>query len=275
MKIHLIIASAAAIIPFAAGLAFAAGDSPAPQKNKILNVGHRGASGYAPENTMSAFKLAKEMGADMVELDVYRTKDGVLVVMHDADVKRTTDGEGKIEEMMLEQVKKLDAGSRYNPKFAGEKIPALDEVLEWAVAADIQVNIEIKGAGCEELVLAAIEKYKMRDKIIVSSFHHDYIKKIEEADPGIKTGALVKDIEDIDAIIAASGKPDAVNPRYNMVTKQIVDEAHKRGLAVNVYTVNDPLAMRQMISAGVDSIITNYPDRLGSLINKKKKAGQK
>lgn len=235
----------------------------------VLVVGHRGASGYAPENTMASFKLAHEMGADMVELDVYVSVDGTLVVMHDDTVDRTTDGTGRIEDMTLEQIQKLDAGAKFDEKFKGERVPTLEEVLSWA-ADKIEVNIEIKGAGCEPGVVELVRKYKMTDKVLVSSFHHEYLVKIKELAPEIKTGALIDDIKDINAIVDEC-HPDAINPRYTQLGKKQVREAHDLGLKVNVYTVNDAVTMRMMISTGVDSIITNYPDVLIGIVDKKKK----
>jgi glycerophosphoryl diester phosphodiesterase len=233
--------------------------SPLPGRS-IMVVGHRGASGYAPENTMAAFRIAHEQTADMVELDVYMSADGHVVIMHDKEVDRTTDGEGNIESMTLEQIRLLDAGSWMKPEFAGERVPTLDEVLEWA-RPRILVNIEIKGAGCEEKIVELVKKHGMIDKVIVSSFHHEYLAKIKDLEPAIKTGALFGDPMDIEKIVE-SCHPDAINPKYTLVTADMVKQAHALGLQVNVYTVNDPLSMKQMIKYKVDSIITNFPDML-------------
>jgi glycerophosphoryl diester phosphodiesterase len=255
---------AASILVCAACCAFAA-----PSGRAVMVVGHRGASAYAPENTMTSFRLAYEMGADMIELDVHRTTDGALVVMHDDDVKRVTGATGKISEMTLEQVRALDAGERFNKKFKGEKVPTLDEVLAWA-ADKIMVNIEIKAPGCEEKVVELVKKYKMVDKVIVSSFDHSIVAKIKELEPAVKTGALVDDIKDIGAVIKEC-HPDAINPRYTALTKKQIADAHALGLQVNTYTPNDGVSMRQLISYGVDGIITNYPDMLIKLLKGRKK----
>ena len=240
-----------------------------PSGRKVLVVGHRGASGYAPENTMAAFKLAHEMGADMFELDVYMSADGQVVVMHDDDIKRTTNGEGPVEEKTAAELAALDAGSWYKEKFTGEPVPTLEQVLAWA-KDKILVNIEIKGAGCEQPVVDLVKKYEMVDQVIVSSFHHDYLAKIKELEPAIETGALFGKERDLKEIIEEC-HPDAVNPKYILATKAFVKEAHALGLEVNVYTVNDQLSMKQMLQAGVDSIITNYPDTLIKMVDKKKK----
>ena len=245
-----------------------------PSGRKVMVVAHRGASGYAPENTMAAFRLAHEMGADMLELDVWRSADGYIVVMHDDTVDRTTNGAGRIEEMTLQQIKKLDAGSKLRQEFANEPVPTLEEVLAWA-GDKILVNIEIKGPGCEEKIVELLKKHKMTGKVIVTSFHHEYVAKIKELEPAIETGALVSEIEDLKAVIE-NCRPNAIVPKYTKVTKNQVAEAHKIGLRMIVYTVNDTASMRQMIQYGVDGIITNYPDMLIKLMNKmNKKTGGK
>jgi len=240
-----------------------------PVGRSVMVVGHRGASGYAPENTMAAFRMAHAQSADMIELDVYMSADGHLVVIHDKDVDRTTDGQGSIETMTVEQIKQLDAGAWLKQEFAGERVPTLDEVLEWAKHR-IMVNIEIKGAGCEEQIVELVKKHEMTDKVIVSSFHHEYLAKIKKLDPAIATGALFGDPMDLNEIIEAC-HPDAINPKYTLVTKEMVTQAHALGLQVNVYTVNDPLSMKQMIKFKVDSIITNFPDMLIKQTHKNKK----
>jgi glycerophosphoryl diester phosphodiesterase len=240
-------------------------------KYTVRVIGHRGASGYAPENTMVSYKKAFEMGAEMVELDIYKSADGVLTIMHDSNAKRTTGVDLEIEKTTYAEIAKLDAGSSFGKEFAGEQVPTLEQVLAWA-AGKIQVNIEIKGDGCEEGVVSLINKYEMKNSVIVSSFNHAYLKKIKELDPDIQTGALVGDIagkEDLDKIIEEC-HPDAVNPRFTGVDKKIVKAAHDRGLQVNVYTVNDPISMRMLIKAGVDGIITNFPDVLLKLVQKTK-----
>ncbi len=253
----------------------AAGALPAPEyKTRI--IAHRGASAYAPENTMASFEKARELGADMIELDIHRTLDGHIVVIHDPDTDRTTGVVNKIRFMKLSDIRKLDAGSWMSEKFKDERIPTLYEVLKWA-KDKIQVNIEIKSDGCEKKVVKMVEKLDMTDQVIVSSFHHEYLLKIKELNPEIHTGALVGDINskaDLDKIIEAC-RPDAVNPRYIAVTRTIVKAAHKRGLAVNVYTVDDPVTMKRLIKYGVDGIITNYPDVLDGILKKYAEKQQK
>lgn len=253
----------------------AAAALPAPE-HQTRNIAHRGASGYAPENTMAAFEKAVELGAEMTELDVHRSLDGHIVVIHDSDTNRTTGVVNRIQFMTIEEIRRLDAGSWMSEKFEGEPVPLLYDVLEWA-RDRIQVNVEIKSAGCEKKVAGMIEKLEMIDRVIVTSFHHEYIAKIKELNPDIRTGALVRDIESEDQLddIIEECNPDAINPRYLALTEPLVDAAHERGLAVNVYTVNDPVTMKRLIGYGVDGIITNYPDLLEDILRSKAEKQQK
>jgi len=274
MKIKSIVISALIVTALTCSTVFAA-QLPTP-KNTVRVIAHRGASGYAPENTMAAFRKALEMGAEMIEFDVHRTSDGKFVIMHDGETDRTTGVKGKIAEMTLEQIEQLDAGSWFSKDFTGEKVPTLSQVLEWA-KGKIQVNIEIKSEGCEEEVVRLINKLDTKNETIVTSFHHEFLKKIKELDPEIITGALIGDVKDekqLDDIIAACA-PNALNPRYINISKSNVKWAHTKGLAVNIYTVNDTISMQRLIKFGADGIITNYPDVLLTTIEKIKNAPSK
>jgi glycerophosphoryl diester phosphodiesterase len=247
-----------------------------PPKGPVRVIGHRGASGYAPENTMASFKKAYEMGADMIEFDVHRTKDGEFVISHDGTTDRTTGTKMVIADTTYDELSKLDAGSSFSKDFAGEKMPTLKEVLEWA-KGKIQINIEIKSPGCEKATVDLINKFQMKDSAIVTSFDHTIIKKIKELDPEIQTGALTGDIKNVKMIddIVALCHPNAINPNYLYVNKKIVKAAHEKGLAVNVYTVNDAVSMQRLIKAGVDGIISNFPDVLKDVVEKTKKSDVK
>lgn len=253
-------------------VAFAADEKSKTDKKKksILVIAHRGASGHAPENTIAAFKKAVELGADMYELDCLLSKDGEIIVMHDDTVDRTTSGSGKVSDLTLEEIKKLDAGSWFGEEFAGEPVPTLSEALEFS-KGKILVNIEIKEPGFEQQTVELVENLDMVNDVIITSFHHDVIVKIKEFNPKIKTGALVKDItpKEIEEKILELNT-DALNTRYIMVNKSLVRTAHKHGLKINPYTINDAFAMKMHISHGVDGIITNYPDVLLKLLGREK-----
>lgn len=228
------------------------------QEKKIFVQAHRGASAYAPENTMASFKMALEMKADYLELDVHLTKDGHLLIMHDETVDRTTDGKGAIKNMTLAEITKLDAGIKYNKKFKGEKVPTLEELLK-TFAGKIKFNIEIKADGCEEGVVKLIKQYKIEKDVMVSSFHHEYLQKVKELEPSIITAGLVTmgpKIKQLKNTI----KADYLNIHESFLTKAIYDKAREAGLGVVVWTVNEKENMKKFVQMGVDGIITNYPD---------------
>jgi glycerophosphoryl diester phosphodiesterase len=237
---------------------------------RILIIGHRGAMGHAPENTMASFAMGLAMGADAIELDVHLSANGHLVVIHDSSVDRTTNGSGYIKDLTLAEIKSLDAGSWYGPEFAGERIPTLDEVLAWAKGR-ISLVIEIKNSpvfypGIEEKVVEALKAHGMEDAAVVISFDHRSVKKVKELRPGIATGILYV-ARPVDAVsMARTARADAIHPNVGYLTAETVGEAHRAGLAVSTWIVNDPLQMRKLADMGVDSVGTNYPDRLCSAL---------
>lgn len=163
-------------------------------RKKPIIIGHRGAASLAPENTLASFKKAWEKGAEMVELDVHRTKDGHLVVIHDDKVDRTTDGKGLVKNLTLKEIKALDAGSWFSYEFKGEKVPTLEEVMDWS-CGKIYLDIEVKNStqypGIEKDIAGLIEKKKMEKDVIVTSFDPGCIKKLEKLNDEISSGALL------------------------------------------------------------------------------------
>jgi len=217
--------------------------------NEIFRIGHRGAAGYEPENTLISFKKALELGVDAVELDVYVCKSGQLVVVHDRYV----------EEKTFEELRSLDAGK-------GQKIPTLNEVLD-LVNNKVIVNIELKGEETAKPVSDIIEKYVTEngwsnDNFIVSSFNHIELKKFKDLQPNIKIGALITGIPVDYAKFGQDLEAYSVNLSMEFINKEFVDDAHKRGLKVCVWTVNDVDDIQRMKNLGVDGMFSNYPDRL-------------
>jgi len=241
------------------------------KKEKVRILGHRGAMGHAPENTMASFMMALEMGADIIELDVHLTRDNVPVVIHDEDVKRTTDGEGEVKDMNLEELKELDAGSWFSEEFAGERIPTLSEVLAWA-KGNVPINIEIKNGpnfykGIEERVVEELAGHGMTGEIIISSFDHVCLKTIKEIEPALRT-AILYSCRLCDPVYYAKYlNLSAFHPRWSYITKKFIDDAHAAKLAVNTWVANTPDLMNRLIDMGVDMIGTNYPDRLKKLLS--------
>lgn len=246
----------------------------------VLNIAHRGASVEAPENTLAAFGRALELGADGFELDVHQTKDGELVVVHDDTVDRTTNGNGPVHEMTLSQLQSLDAGSWFNriypdkarSSFAGERIPTLQQVMDLVKGKPVRLCIEIKtGAsskvGLEEKVVELIGRNKLQDQVVVVSFDQASVKRIKQLNPNLKTTVLFE-CKPLDPCLDAKAvEADGIGPFWSFVTSDLVAAAHRNGLGVFVWTVNDPAAMRQMIAHGVDAILTDRPDLLGRILS--------
>lgn len=226
--------------------------------------GHRGAMGYAPENTFASYQRAVELGVDAIELDVHLTADGEVVVIHDAELHGTTNGEGLVGEKTLAELKALDAGASFGPEFAGQRIPTLDEVLTWA-RGRCALDIEIKGGpwpypGIEAKVIALIHRHEMVDQTIVISFDHPTVARVKALAPEIATGTLWS-CRPIDPVaVAKAAGADAIMPHWSHCDAETVERAHAAGLSVNPWTVNEPAIVEHMIGLGVDSICGNYPD---------------
>jgi glycerophosphoryl diester phosphodiesterase len=248
--------------------AFAA-ESSTGELRQFDTVAHRGASGYAPENTIAAFDKGLEMKADYIEIDVQRSKDGELVVIHDTTVDRTTDGSGHVGDLTLEELRSLDAGSFKGEQFAGEKIPAFDEVLD-RYHGKIGILIELKAPqlypGIEE---AVAEELKARNldkpengKIIIQSFSFESMQKMNALLPNIPIGVLTSSgLHTTDAALQEFAKyADFFNPSYGLVSKELVDKVHSLGMQIQSWTVRSPEAAQFLIDMKVDGIITDYPD---------------
>ena len=232
----------------------------------MLNIAHRGASGTFPENTLSAFRAAIDAGADMCELDVQLTRDGAVVVIHDETVNRTTDGTGEVAALTLEEIQRLDAGAKFKGgKVKGERIPTLDEVFA-ATSGKCGLNIELKGGGVEAQVAAIMQARNAFADSIVSSFNWDYLKKIQTLHFNIRI-ALLAEEKPVDLMMnAVAMRAHAINPRWDMVTADLCKAAHERGLKVYTWTVDADARMRALAECGVDGIMTNYPERLRTVV---------
>jgi glycerophosphoryl diester phosphodiesterase len=230
-------------------------------------IAHRGASATAPENTLAAFQLAAEQRADAIELDVDLTRDGHVVVMHDATIDRTTDGHGRVGDLTLEEIRQVDAGSWKSAEFSGERVPLLEEVFA-AVGQSLLINVEIKGMalrgnGLEAQVAALIVKCDLIDRVILSSFNPFALRRVKQIDARLGCGLLVAPDQPIflrDAWLASLiPNLNARHPHHSQVNKAVVDQFHAQGLIVNVWTVNQAGIVHAMINAGVDGIIGDDP----------------
>jgi len=230
----------------------------------LLRVGHRGARGHAPENTMISFTTGAHMGVDAVETDVQLSQDGEVVLIHDHTVDRTTDGHGFVKDMTLAELKRLDAGCWYSPEYAGERIPTLTELLMWAKDR-VGVAIEIKNGpiyypGIAEKTIHLLRQHGMERQVILISFDHLVLREAKEIAPEIATGILyVGGLAD--AVAAArAALADSLNPHWAYVTPELVRGAHAAGLAISAWNPNDLATLRMLSDLGVDSAGTDYPE---------------
>jgi len=241
---------------------------------KPVIFGHRGASRYAPENTIAAFDRAISQGARAFELDTMLTSEGVPVVTHDDTLDRTTNGSGKVNKKSIDEIRDLDAGSHFSKEFVGEKIPLLEEVLE-RYKNRILINIELKNYHSPKddlarIVLQMVKSAGMLDNVIFSSFLPRNLKILRSLQPAAKVALLTP--KGILGIIFRSAlffgqSPEIIHPSFHVVTRETIENEHRRGRRVNVWTVNDPQTTKNLIDWGVDGIITDDPNALLKLLN--------
>jgi glycerophosphoryl diester phosphodiesterase len=221
-----------------------------------LIIGHRGASAYAPENTLAAFELAAEQGADGVELDVQLSRDGRLVIIHDFDVSRTTNGQGRVAELTVAELQAFDAGQ-------GQKIPTLDDLFE-SMGPRLLYNIEIKyfgwrDRGVETAVADRIAAYQLENYVLVSSFNPLAVRRARRHLPQSVPVALIRGGGWMKyTYFAADGEAD--HPHHSLVDDAYMAWAKKRGYQTNVWTVDDPAVAQRLVRLGVNGLITNKPD---------------
>ena len=220
-------------------------------------IAHRGASGYKPENTLAAFEHALEMGADMIELDVYRLRSGELVVIHDRTVNRTTNGSGRVERHTLDEIRELDAGQ-------SQQVPLLVDVLN-LINKRVPVNIELKGRGTVRPLAALLRGYMehggwSREHFIVSSFNHMLIRRFMRELPDIPVCALVDRTPFWLRPLCYNKNVHGINFNAERVNTQDVELAHRLGKKVFVYTVDSAETAAHLRELQVDGIFTNYPD---------------
>lgn len=234
----------------------------------MLIIAHRGASGDAPENTMAAFQLAIDKKADGMELDVHLTKDGEVVICHDDDVKRTTNGQGLIKDMTLEELRRLDAGSWYGESFGGEAIPTLKEFMALVAGTQLLINLEIKNLpyyhkGIEEKLIRSVHEHDMLDRVVISSFDHYALAETARLEPRMKLGVLfsTRIMEPWAYVQQLPFTAYSLHPHYSFVDEAYIRQSHAHGFKVYPYTVNEKEWAIPLTKAGLDGVITNYPDR--------------
>jgi len=236
-------------------------------REKMTRIfGHRGASGYAPENTIGAFRLAAEMGADGVELDVQMSRDGELVIAHDETVDRVSNGTGRIADLTLAELKKLNF-NRMHPECGEARIPTLKEVFELLKPTGMSINIELKNSlidypGLEKRVIDLTAEMFDPDRVIFSSFNHSSMLRVKAINPRLVCGLLYEAslIEPWEYALRLG--MDALHPHYSevIIPGGNCRKAHEAGIRVHTWTVNDPETMATVIREKADILITNYPD---------------
>lgn len=235
---------------------------------------HRGASAYAPENTLEAFDLAVKMGADGVELDVHMTKDGELVVAHDEEIGRVSSGFGLIKNMTTSELKKYRF-NRTHPEYQDATIPTLREVYELLKPTGLQINTELKTSRIryehmEEKCVKLADELGMSDRVLYSSFNTASLRLLKHIDPNARVGLLrtpigkINDRKVVDPWdLAHLLSIDAIHPHFSeLLLYNEADKAHAKGMRVNVWTVNEEEDMRKCLEAGADMLIGDYPDRM-------------
>jgi glycerophosphoryl diester phosphodiesterase len=291
------------LLALAASAAGAAPGGKVPADAPVLNVGHRGASGYAPEHTIPAYDLALEQGADYIEIDLQMTKDGVLVALHDDTLDRTAEVppgvpkrycSGPVIKRTLEQIKMCDVGSWFNetypqyasPEYVGLQIPTLEELFQ-RYGTSVNYYIETKNPeaapGMEEELLRLMEKYNLIEpaaadwQVLIQSFSAESLQKIHALEPSLPLIQLFSSEETSETIQArldaVSTYAVGIGPSKTDVDASLVEAAHALCLDVHPYTVNETAEMEALIALGVDGMFTNFPDRLDDVLGKDAASG--
>lgn len=244
------------------------------ENKKPIIIAHRGASAYAPENTMVAFQKAVELSADGIEFDVKCSKDGEMVIIHDQSLERTTNGHGRVNETNLKDLRNLDAGSSFSSEFAGEKIPILSEVLE-EFSKRLLINIELTNYasisdGLANKAAHLVKQMGVENRVFFSSFHPYNLFITRRILPNVSV-----------ALLALPGKkgwifrsnlmrwlsPDLIHPFYLDVDKRFIEKQHKKNRKVNVWTVNTETQIKKFLKDNVDGLITDDPSLAKRIIN--------
>ena len=233
------------------------------RSGRILLGGHRGNAAECPETTLASFQSAIDLGVDVIECDVHLSEDGGLPVIHDHLLDRTTNGSGLVRDQTMAELKRLDAGSWKEPRFAGERIPSIGEVLDLA-RGKVGVAIEIKNlplpyAGIEEAVVSAVKNADMVADVVVISFDHRCLKRIGEMEPEILTGVLEAS-RPVDVLrVMDDAQADVFCPHWASIEPETAAELHAAGKLIGVWTVDDPFALTWSKALPANAIYTNKP----------------
>jgi glycerophosphoryl diester phosphodiesterase len=232
-------------------------------EQSVTVMGHRGACGYEPENTLRSFAKALELGVSLIECDVRFSKDGELVVIHDATIDRTTNGKGRVKDFTLTELKEFDAGK-------GEKIPTLKEACDYINRRAV-INIELKEYGTACAIVHILNDYFKQgwkpEDFIISSFNHAELKYFHELCPDVQVAVIFGDLPVDCALVASLVPSQIIGIHKDFITRELVKDLHEKGLKVFVWTVNESDELAHFIAMGVDGICCNYPDRVIHLLH--------
>lgn len=232
-------------------------------------IAHRGASGQAPENTLAAFERAVQVGSPFIETDLQLTRDAHFVAIHDGTLERTTNGRGAVHDFTLAELRELDAGKWFDREFSGERIPTLEETLEFSRKHDVVFYLELKydsAWGMHHALVAALRNGNSAARTVVISFDPSTLLAVHDLDPSLMTGLLIEDRTEDFVQLANRVGARQVCAASSLVTPEFVEQAHRSDLHVVAWTVNKSEEMRAMMSAGVEGIMSDFPDRLRATI---------
>ncbi|MDP9147296.1 MAG: glycerophosphodiester phosphodiesterase [Acidobacteriota bacterium] len=231
----------------------------------MLVIAHRGASGHAPENTLASFKKAIALGATFIETDLQLSRDARLVAIHDETVNRTTNGKGAVHDMTLAELRRLDAGSWFGSEFAGERIPTLEEILAFAKKYDVVFYLELKPGGSwggEHALIGGLRESGEIPRTVVISFDPAILASVRRIEPTLMTGLLYDGQMEkpLERALEVGARQLAV--RGDLITPLMLSAARKHDMQVVCWTINNSAHMRLLMTAGVDGLMSDYPDRL-------------
>lgn len=233
----------------------------------FINYAHRGASEYAPENTMSAFDMALELGANGIELDLQMTKDGKIVIFHDNKIDNKSNKKGEIKDYTYQELLNFDFGSWFNLKYKGEKIVLFEDFAKKFLSKEMSFAIELKEEGIEKETLNIIKKYATHDNIYITSFKYKALENMRKIDSNIKLSWLIQEKinkNNIDKLLKINGTQ--ICPKADNVTKDDIELANKSGLRVRLWGVLNEEIMENVYKFDIDGMTVNFPDKLKHLM---------
>lgn len=237
--------------------------------NTFVNYAHRGASAYAPENTMAAFKKAFQIGTNGIELDLQKTKDGKIVIFHDNKIDNKSNKTGKISDYTYKELSKFDFGSWFSKEFENEKIVLFDDFMKEVSNKNLILAIELKEEGIEKEALEIINEYYNKDNIFITSFIYNALSNIRKLDKNIKIGWLIKeDINQKNILELTKISGNQICPPADLVSEEGIKLARENELSVRLWGVSNEEIMRKVYNLDIDGMTVNFPDKLNELIER-------